>query len=154
STRIYAVPILRHAGYNVEPLLDGFKDADKARLLSIQIPDPFDITPDRVLPEKMDMLWGAFFATGRIEPVRTISSMLAWGDDYNKFMKMRESGQKPTELTDSIMRGVVYAAAGWSLNSLSLNDGLVSDYLEAMKAAPETPTQIKAELGRLSTNPA
>lgn len=154
STRLYAIPILRHAGYQVESLLDGFKDADNAMRQSIQIPDPFDITPDHVLPDKMDMLWGTFFATGRIEPIRTISSMLAWRNDYEKFMKLQESGQRPKELTDSIMRGVAYAAAGWSLNSLSLNDGLVSDYLEAIKAAPETSKEIKAELSALSTNPA
>jgi hypothetical protein len=154
ATRAYAVPLLRLAGYNVDPLLSGFKDENKAKLKSVGVPNPFDISPDRVLPSKMDMLWASFFASGRIEPVRTIASMLAWREDYDKFMKMRESGQKPVELTDSIMRGVVYSAAGWSISILSRNDGVVADYIDALKVSSETPDAVKRELSGLYTNAA
>lgn len=154
QTRLYAVPLLRYAGYPSESLLDGFKDEEKTRLRSFQIPDAFDIKPDQVLPNKMDMLWAMFFATGRIEPVRTLASMLAWREDYDKFRKMQESGQRLTELTDSIMRGVVYTAAGWSLASLSRNDTLVADYIDVLKSSPDTPQQVRAELENLYTNPA
>jgi hypothetical protein len=153
SVRIYAIPLLSKAGYAIDSLLDGFKEDEKTVLRSVNLPDPFDLTPDRSLPSRMDMLWAVFFATGRVEPVRAVASMLAWHNDYDKFMKMRESGQKPTELTDSIMRGVVYGAAGWSLNALSRNDGLVADYIDAFKSSANTPAVVKAELANLHTNP-
>ena len=56
-TRLYAVPLLREAGYPIESLMTGFTDKEKTVLLSVDIPDPFDIKPDRALPHKMDMLW-------------------------------------------------------------------------------------------------
>jgi hypothetical protein len=154
ATRTYAAPLLRLAGYSVEPLLNGFTKEEIVAVKSVELPNVFDITPDRMLPNKMDMLWATFFATGRIEPVRTIVSMLAWREDYDKFKKMRETGQKPTGLTDSIMRGVVYSAAGWSLKALSQGDGVVADYVDALKVSPETPDVVKHELSELYTNPA
>jgi len=154
ATRIYAIPLLRAAGCDVQPLLIDLKDDEKLVLGSLEIPNAFDLTPNRMLPNKMDMLWAEFFASGRIEPVKAVASMLAWREDYDKFNRMRESGQKPKELTDSIMRGVVYTAAGWSLRALSRSDGLVADYIDALKASPETPPVVKSELEKLYTNPA
>ena len=52
--------------------------------------------------------------------MKAVASMLAWRADYEKFVEIQKSGQKPTEATESIIRGVVYTAAGWSLNALSL----------------------------------
>ncbi len=75
-TLLYAVPLLRDAGYPTESLMGGFKDSDKVIVRSIEIPNAFDITPDRLLPNKMDMLWATFFATGRIEPVKTIENAI------------------------------------------------------------------------------
>ncbi len=154
SVRIYSIPLLSDAGYATEPLLSAFKQDEKAEISSVRLADPFDMTPDRTLPNRMDMLWSVFFATGRREPVRAIASMLAWRADYDKFVEMQKTGQKPTELTESIMRGVVYTAAGWSLYALSRNDGLVADYVEALKSSPDTPANVKEELTKLYTNPA
>jgi hypothetical protein len=100
------------------------------------------------------MLWGVFGATGEYEPVKTIASALAWRSDYEAFAKMRNSPNHPPGLTPSIVPGVVYTAAGWSLRSLQTQDGLVADYIEYMLASQETPPAIKSELGALSTNPA
>ena len=61
----------------------------------MKIPDPFEINPDQALPDKMDMLWAIFFATGQIRPVKKIASMLAWRHDYDMFVDMRKSGQRP-----------------------------------------------------------
>jgi hypothetical protein len=154
SVRVYGIPLLSAAGYATGPLLDALKEDERIVVTSVHLPDPFDLKPDRTLPNRMDMLWAVFFATGNIKPVGTIASMLAWRPDYDKFAQIQKSGQKPTELTDSIMRGVVYTAAGWSLNALSRNDGLVADYLDALKASSDTPLVVKAELANLSTNPA
>ena len=154
SVREYGIPLLSAAGYATAPLLDSLNEDERTVVTSVHLQDPFDLKPDRTLPNRMDMLWAVFFATGSIKPVGTIASMLAWRPDYDKFAQIQKSGQKPTELTDSIMRGVVYTAAGWSLNALSRNDGLVADYLEALKASSDTPLVVKAELANLSTNPA
>jgi hypothetical protein len=154
SVRVYSIPLLSEAGYATGPLLGAFKEDERTVITSFHLPDPFDLKPDRTLPNRMDMLWAVFFATGRIEPVRTVASMLAWRTDYDKFVQMQKSSQKPTELTDSIMRGVVYTAAGWSLNALSRNDGLVADYVDALKASSDTPLAVKTELANLFTNPA
>ena len=154
SVRTYGIPLLAEAGYTTGPLVSALKEDERTLISSVHLPDPFDTKPDRTLPNRMDMLWSVFFATGRSEPVRAIASMLAWRADYDKFVEMQKTGQKPTELTESIMRGVVYTAAGWSLYSLSRNDGLVADYIDALKSSPDTPANVKLELANLYTNPA
>jgi len=154
SVQVYSIPLLTEAGYSTGPLLSGFKDDERTVIASVHLPNPFDLKPDRTLSNRMDMLWAVFFATGRIRPVRTVASMLAWHADYDKFIEIQKSGQKPTEVTESIMRGVVYTAAGWSLNALSRNDGLVADYIDALKSSPDTPATVKEELANLYTNPA
>jgi hypothetical protein len=152
--QIYSIPLLSEAGYATAPLLIGFKEDERTVINSVHLPDPFDLKPDRTLPSRMDMLWAYFFATGRIEPVKAIASMLAWRGDYEKFVEIQKSGQKPTEATDSIIRGVVYTAAGWSLNALSRNDGVVADYMDALRSSPDTAADVKEELAHIHTNPA
>jgi len=152
--RIYSIPLLLEPGYATDPLLTGFKEDEKTVINSVHLPDPFDLKPDRTLPSRMDMLWAYFFATGRVEPVKTVASMLAWRADYEKFVEIQKSGQKPTEATESIMRGVLYTAAGWSLNALSRNDGVVADYIDALRSSPETAADVKEELAHVHTNPA
>jgi hypothetical protein len=152
--RIYSIPLLSEAGYATDPLLTGFKEDEKTVINSAHLPDPFDLKPDRTLPSRMDMLWAYFFATGRIEPVKAVASMLAWRGDYEKLVEIQKSGQKPTEATESIIRGVVYTAAGWSLNALSRNDGVVADYIDALRSSPDTAADVKEELAHVHTNPA
>jgi hypothetical protein len=152
--QIYSIPLLSEAGYATGPLLTGFKEDERTVISSVHLPDPFDLKPDRALPSRMDMLWAEFFATGRIEPVKAVASMLAWRGDYEKFVEIQKSGQKPTEATESIIRGVVYTAAGWSLNALSRNDGVVADYIDAIRSSPDTAADVKEELANIHTNPA
>jgi hypothetical protein len=152
--QIYSIPLLSAAGYSTGPLLSGLKEDERTVIGSVHLPDPFDLKPDRTLPNRMDMLWASFFATGRIEPVREVASMLAWRADYEKFVEIQKSGQEPAEVTGSIIRGVVYTAAGWSLNALSRNDGVVADFIDALKASPDTPENVREELAHVHTNPA
>jgi hypothetical protein len=49
---------------------------------------------------------------------------------------------------------VAYGAAGWSMSSLASRDGLLWDYVEALKASPDTPPAVKKELANLFANPA
>lgn len=152
--RIYTIPLLSEAGYPTESLLSGFKESERTVINSIHLPNPFDPTPDRNLPGRMDMLWAVFFATGRIEPVRAVASMLAWRADYDAFMLMQKSGKAPLEANETVVRGVTYGAAGWSLNALSRSHGLVADYIDALKESADTPATIRKELASVHTNPA
>lgn len=157
EVRIYSLPLLRQSGYSIDEFLSNFKEEDRAVLRSAQLPDPFDLIPDQALFQKMDMLWSVFFASGEIKPVRTIASMLAWKSDYLNFEKVREAHQQnpqlTTELSDGIIRGVVYSAAGWSLGSLSRQDGLVADYIQVLKRSPDFPDEAR-QLDELYTNAA
>jgi hypothetical protein len=154
AVRIYSIPLLSVAGYNTGALLSGLKEEERTILNAFRLPDAFDLTPDKMLPTRMDMLWAHFFATGDIEPVRTVASMLAWRADYDSFIEIKTLAQKPTEPTESIIRGVVYSAAGWSLNALSRKDGAVADYIDTLRSSPDTSESVKAELSHVHTNPA
>lgn len=118
------------------------------------LPDPYDTTINQQLFSKQDMLWADFFATGSVKPVQTLAGELTWRADYDAFDKMRKSGQHPAALTDSIIRGVAYTAAGWSLGSFDRTDPLAADYIEALEASPDTPPELKRELPLLLTDPA
>lgn len=151
--RRYSAAALKWSGYPTESLVSGFPEEDQSFLNRVQQPDPFDKTPGADIGARQDMLWSIFFATGNIEPVRAIASELAWADDYRQFKKTIDSGQKP-DLNASTFRAAAYGAAGWSLGSLSNQDPLVADYIDAIKAAPDTSPVVKKELAHLFDNPA
>jgi len=151
--RRYSATALKWAGYSTESLTSAFSPEDQSFLNSLQQPDPFDMTPGADIGARQDMLWSIFFATGSIKPVRVIASELAWSEDYKKFRKTAESGRKP-DLDAGTFRAVGYGAAGWSLGALSNQAPLVADYIDAIRAAPDTPPVVKNELGHLFDNPA
>ncbi len=154
-TRAFGLLVLRAAGYDVDPVLNALPKQEQVKSQSLPaLEDPFDLTPSQALFHHLDMLWGVFGATGQYEPVKTIASALAWRSDYEAFAEMRNGPDRPPAITPSIVRGVVYTAAGWSLRSFQMNDGLAADYIEYMLASEETPPAIKSELRNLSTNPA
>lgn len=153
--RAFGLLVLRAAGYDIVPVLNALPKEEQEKFQSLPaLEDPFDLTPSQALFYHLDMLWGAFGATGQYEPVKTIASALAWRSDYEAFAKMRSGPDRPLTITPSIVRGVVYTAAGWSLRSFQMNDGLVADYIEYMLASEDTLPAIKSELRALSTNPA
>src|SRR5262249_47921356 len=119
-----------------------------------RLQNPFDLTPTQDLFQHLDMMWAVFGATGQFKPVQTIASTLSWRSDYEQFEKMRKSKDRPSGLTPSIVRGVVYTAAGWTLKSFQRNDPLAADYIDYMLASQETPESIKSELRGLWNNPA
>lgn len=151
--RRYTAAALKLAGYPMESVVQALPREDQAFINSLHQPDAFDMTPGLDIGARQDMLWGMFFATGDIRPVRTIASELAWNNDYRKLKQTIDAGGKP-DMDDSTFRAVGYGAAGWSLGALSRQAPLVSDYIEAIRAAPETPSTVKSELGHLFDNPA
>jgi hypothetical protein len=148
--QVYALPLLFQAGYKI----DQFASSETASISSAILPNPYNITPDSGLMSRLDMLWSIFAATGEFKPVKAVVDFLQWRDDYTNLKKALDAGEKPTEMSENVMRAVIYRGAGWSLKSLVRSDGLVADYIDFLKASFETPTSLKAELQALPTNPA
>jgi hypothetical protein len=154
-TRALGLLILRSAGYDISGVLSTLSAEDQEKFLSLTpLQDPYDLTPTRELFQHLDMLWAVFGATGQFKPVKTIASALSWKADYEDFEKLKQTPNHPSTLTPSIVRGVTYTAAGWSLWSFQRNDPLVADYIDYMLASSDTPDAVKSELTGLSTNPA
>jgi hypothetical protein len=154
-TRALGLLILRSGGYGIERVLDTMSADDQKKFSSLSpLQDPFDLTPTQDLFQHLDMLWAVFGATGEFKPVQTVSSALTWRTDYDDFDKLRKTPNHPSTLTPSIIRGVTYTAAGWSLWSFQRNDPLVADYIDYLLASADTPQSVKSELRGLWSNPA
>jgi hypothetical protein len=154
-TRALGLLILRSAGFDISSVLNTLSAEDQQKFLSLTpLQDPYDLTPTRDLFQHLDMMWAVFGATGELKPVKTIASALSWRIDYEDFDKLRKTPNHPSTLTPSIVRGVTYTAAGWSLWSFQRSDPLVADYIDYLLASPDTPEAVKSELVGLSTNPA
>jgi hypothetical protein len=153
--RALGLLILTSAGYDIKNVLNTMSAEDQTKFSSLpQLQDPFDLTPTRELFQHLDMLWAVFGATGQLKPVQTIASALNWRSDYEDFDKLRKTPNHPSTLTPSIVRGVTYTAAGWSLSSFQRSDPLVADYIDYLLASPDTPQTVKSELSALWSNPA
>jgi hypothetical protein len=143
------------AGYDIGSVLSVLSEEEQRKFLSLpQLQDPFDLAPTRDLFQHLDMMWAVYMATGDFKAVQTIAGTLSWRADYEAFDKLRNTPNHPSTLTPSIVRGVTYTAAGWSLWSFQRNDPLVADYIEYLLASPDTSDSIKTELRGLSSNPA
>ena len=154
-TRALGLLMLHSAGYDVSGPLKALSAVEQEKFNSLpQLQDPFDLTPTQDLFQHLDMMWMVFGATGQFKPVQTIASTLAWRSDYEEFDKMRKSKNHPTSLTPSIVRGVAYTAAGWSLRSFQRNDPLAADYIDYLLTSSDTPEPVKAELRGLYSNSA
>jgi hypothetical protein len=154
-TRALGLLILRSAGYDISSVLNALSAEDQQKFLSLtSLQDPYDLTPTRDLFQHLDMMWAVFEATGEFKPVKTIASTLSWKSDYDEFDKLRKTPNHPSTLTPSIVRGVTYTAAGWSLWSFQRNGPLVADYIDYLLASSDTPESVKSELRGLPTNPA
>lgn len=154
-TRAFGLLALRSAGYDISEVLNSLSAQEQEKFHSLPpLANPYDLTPSRELFQHLDMLWAVFGATGQFKPVQTVSSALGWRTDYEDFEKLRNTPNHSAALTPSIVRAVVYSAAGWSLASFQRNDPLVADYIEFLRASPDTPKAVKSELAALSSNPA
>ena len=153
--RTLGLMVLRSAGYDIGGVLNTLSKEEQQKFQSLPpLQDPFDLEPTQNLFHHLDMMWATFGATGQFRPVQTIASVLGWRSDYEAFDKLRKSPQRPSALTPSIVRGIAYTAAGWSLASFQRNDPLVADYIDYLLASPDTTDPVKSELTGLATNPA
>jgi hypothetical protein len=154
-TRAFGLLALRAAGYDISNVIGAMNANDRQKFQSIPpLDDPFDLTPTQALFGHFDLMWLVFGANGQFKPVQTIVGTLAWQPDYEEFQKERNAPGNHLTLTPTIVRGVAYTAAGWSLGSFQRNDPLVADYIEFLLASPDVSGQIKTELRGLFSNPA
>jgi len=153
-SEMVALTLLKQAGVSLDhpPAL---LPADNDFLTNAaKLPDPYDMKPGSKLWMNLDLLWSDFIATGKKEPIVAITRSLVWKADYDAFVAMQKEGQKPVGLTDSLIRGLTYSAAGWSLSSFDRNDPLAADYIQAIQADPATDLEVKRTLANLQTDPA
>lgn len=154
-TRALGLLVLRSAGYDISGVLNTLSAEEQQKFASLpQLQDPFDLTPTQDLFQHLDMMWAVLGATGQFKPVQTVASALNWRSDYEDFDKLRKTPNRPSTLTPSIIRGVTYTAAGWSLRSFQQNDPLAADYIDYLLASEDTPPSVKSELRGLWSNPA
>ncbi|MBI1214298.1 MAG: hypothetical protein GC185_00600 [Alphaproteobacteria bacterium] len=151
--QIYGLAVLKAAGYSTAPLAGRLSTDDKYRLMELGLEDAYDTQPDRGLGGRMDQLWSIFFATGKIEPLRKLTELLAWQGEYEKLQAIKKSGKKPP-MTAGTRRGIFYSVAGWSLGAIAQEDGLAADYLDAIRRSPETNAVVRYQLEHLDGNPA
>lgn len=157
GTKVLGLAALRSAGYEIDSATRNLGADDQQMLKKVTpINGLFDFPLDQENATYLDMMWAMFGATGNFEPVRKVASTLVWRADYEAFEKMRESGRQlsKSDLTPSVMRGLTYAAAGWSMSSFQVNDPLAADYIEYMLASSDVSDAVKSELKGLQTNPA
>ena len=152
--KMVSLVLLKNAGVQLiqPPVLS--EDDEEFLKKSAALPDPYNMAPGTKLWMNLDLLWADFIATGRKEPIVAITRTLAWKSDYDAFAQMQKEGKRPTELTDSLIRGLTYSAAGWSLSSFDNNDPLAADYIQSILADPGTPSQIQEALKSMHTNSA
>ena len=154
-TRGFGLMTLLFAGYDIDPALQKMSEDDRKKFAGHpNLPDPDAMSADGENATRLDMLWGVFMATGQFAPIEKIAQTLAWRSDWDALNKLRSTPNHPTDWTPSIARAVTYGAAGWSLSSFQRTDPLAADFIQYMLASPDTPPNVKAELGGLSTNPA
>lgn len=154
-TRAFGLLALRSAGYDISGVLSSLSEEQQQKFRSLSpLQDPFDLTPTESLFNHLDMLWAVFSAMGQFRPVQTISTALSWRADYEAFERLRDTPNHSQSVTPSLVRGVVYSAAGWSLASYQRNDPLVADYIDFLRASPDTRPVVKSELAGLAANPA
>jgi hypothetical protein len=154
ATRLFGMGLIAKAGVKLaEP--PTLTDEEKKWMAEApDLPDGYDMKPDQELAAKLDYLWAEFGATGRLRPVRAVVNALAWRADYDAYDKIRRAGKSPGKLTDSLMRGLCYKAAGWSLSSFNQTDPVAADYVDAIVADPATPAALRDELTHLQMNAA
>ena len=153
--RRFGIIILRSAGYDISSVLETMSPQEQENAKSLpSLDDPYDLTPTKPVFPHLDLMWSTFGATGQFEPVKTIASTLSWRPDFNEFDRAHKAAHFHLTLTPTVVRGLAYKAAGWSLGSFQETDPLAADYIEYMIASPDTPPAVKSELAGLRTNPA
>ena len=112
--------------------------------------NPYDMSSGQTW-KNLDLLWSEFLATGTRKPVAAIAQTLQWSSDYDAVLQMKAQGTLPPELTPSLIRGLTFGAARWSLGSFQKNDPLAADYIRALREDSATPDAVRRALANLNT---
>lgn len=98
-------------------------------------------------PSRLDMMWGYFFATGKIEPIRRIVSSLELAKYSGAMERYRDSKMKKDK-TEALYE-VTFRAAMWSLESNCQQHSAVLKHCKTIYAEAELPELQREGLGVL-----
>ncbi len=127
------------------------KDLDPATKLFLdklaQMSDPLAMPGKVCVSGDLDMLWHAFFITGRAEPLRRMIPVLEPGEEMT-ISECKAKGPNPSltkEEKVKLNRHVIRLAAEWSLKSNANNHPQVCFYLEGMLLRKQVEGEKAAE---------
>ena len=91
--------------------------------------------------EALDMLWGYFFASGEVAPIRRIISAFELADDFGAAERFAESKQTKAD-EDAALRDAVFQSAMWSLESNCSQHPLVLEHCERIVKTKLTTNEL------------
>lgn len=129
KTKIYLIYLLRYADYDASDFLSKLEGKEKEVYEGIKDKpygiDPYDSIEDAA---QLDMLWGEFFATGSIKPIKRLIHVLEYRK-YSGSMKHYKSLEDPTpEERKKAEYELIFHAAIWSLKGNCSQHELVHRY--------------------------
>lgn len=146
NTKIAMLHIIRFIDVDKTAFLKGLSSTEQAYYEKVgELPKSYD---EIKIPAQLDMLWSTFFASGEIEPIRRLVSVL----DYATFKGALEAFKNSAQTEDDKARArkdLLYRAAQWSLGSNIKQHPLVRDYCITIYNRGELSDTAKEELGKL-----
>lgn len=116
--------------------------------------DPVQQADFTGLGERMDFCWGAWMASGDPKYLRALVELLSGSKDYAALEDWTKKRGGAKGLNASVLRGLAYKIAGWSLCSFQRSDPLVADWLAYWSKDPQIPELLRREIKALPGNPA
>ncbi|MGF1531081.1 MAG: hypothetical protein ACFCU4_06945 [Puniceicoccaceae bacterium] len=113
-----------------------FEEKDLNNYLENKAPDILEMEVNN--PTVLDMLWGYFFATGKIEPLKRISKALELSR-YTDSVDTYKDSEKTEEDKKNLYLGVTFQSAMWSIESNCRNHSMVLDHFRTIFHDSDTP---------------
>ncbi|MFH1062748.1 MAG: hypothetical protein V1747_07700 [Candidatus Omnitrophota bacterium] len=114
----------------------------------IKAPNPYDKIDN---PSQLDMLWGEFFATGRLKPVRQIISSFQLSEFMGTLEKIKKKELDVNEKSvyREAMLEATFSSALWSLESNCNQSSLLYQYCVGLIESDELNDNEKGYLGAI-----
>lgn len=147
---LLALAIAARAGVTLDQPPDLSREDQNVVTSLITLPDAYDMSSGQTW-KNLDLLWSEFLATGTRKPVVAVAQTLEWSSDYDGLLQLKAQGKIPPQLTPSLIHGLTFGAARWSLSSFQRTDPLAADYIRALRETTSLTPAIRQELGTLNT---
>lgn len=129
------------------PLTGELKEYSKI-LESIHVPEPYS---EITTADQLDMLWGEFFATSRVKPIRQIITAFNL-NKYSGTLEKVKSGEldpKLKQVEEDAVKETVFQAALWSVGSNCKRVPLLFQYCMGLHDSEKLDKNEKAYLGTI-----